>query len=133
MIRVIEATIAVLIVISALLVFISRQEIKTEGDKSELIRDMLNEISKNLTLREEILADTAASEEAESKLLIAVQERAANPRLEFNVSICNVGEDCGGTGSYPGNAGNIYSRERVITASPALFGPKIVKIYVWVK
>jgi|SRR3989344_5960971 len=132
MLRVIEATIAVLIVIGALLAMISQQEVRTEEDKSELLKDVLNEMAKNLTLRDKIVSDSIASYGAEEELINLLRSKIKNPKLDFNVSICDAYSDaCGGTESYPPNAGDVYTEERIITASLTKFTPKVVKIYMW--
>lgn len=131
-IRVIEATIAVLIVIGTLLIIVSKQGVQTEEDKSESMREVLNEIAKNVTLRERIMEDDAASNAAENALMIILKQNIVNLKFYFNVSICDAYEgSCGGAGSYPSNAKEIFTEERIITASPAKFTPKIVKIYMW--
>lgn len=134
MLRIIEATIAVLIVIGALLALISKQEVGTQQDGSELLQQALNEIAKNPALREKIVSDSAASKEAENEIIGILKERIKNPKFNFNASICDAySGPCGGAGSYPPNAGDVYTNERIITASLTKFTPKVVKIYMWQK
>ena len=132
MLRIIEATVAVLIVISTLLVLMSRQEVQTGENKSELLRGMLDEVARNSELREKIVSDTDATTDAEGAVENALKGIIKNPKFDLRAVICDAyTEPCAAEEGFLENKEEIYTEERIITASLTKFTPKVVKIYMW--
>ncbi len=127
--RIVEAVIAVFILASAI-VMLFLQDTRKESENL-VFDDILNEIAKDKVLREKVINDDSNSMEAENEIMDILKKRILNQRLEYSVSICGVSESCAGENYYPANIAELYSRERIISATLDKFEPKIVKIYVW--
>lgn len=141
--RIIEATIAVLIVLGTILAVSSNHKtISEKEDFSKILRDVLDEIAKNVDLRKEIVEDTSPFSTAEDHIKAILENKIPYPNIGKDVVICDINQqdDCA-LSSYPSNAiGAVYSEERVVSsalnAQPSTpnappFKPKIVKIYIW--
>ena len=134
--RVIEATLSVLMIITFILLLLSKREVTPEKEQiSSPLRSILNEISKNATLRQSILTDDDASNQAEETALQVFKEKINNPAFNYNITICSLNAvSCGDITKYPINTDQeIYSEERLITADLNNFNPKILKVYAWRK
>ena len=134
--RVIEATLSVLVITAFLLILLSKKETQSEQKPiGDSLRSILNEISKNSTLRELILIDDDVSSQAEETVLQVFNEKINNPTFNYNVTICGLNSAiCGDISKYSIEADqNIYSEERLITADLNNFNPKILKVYAWRK
>ena len=134
--RVIEATLSVLIIISFILILLSKKE--TVSDKEAIgssLRSILNEISKNSTLRQAILTDDDVSSQVEEIALQVFKEKINNPAFNYNITICSLNAvSCGNITKYSINPDlEIYSEERLVTADINNFNPKILKVYAWRK
>ena len=129
--RIVEAVLAVLIVAGALLVILSKQETRTtEQDFYDLLRPALDEVAKDQILREAILNDDSSSVDAENDVLDKIKGLIPNALLEKRVKICDASNpsDCN---SLTTEDKDVYSEERLITASLKTYSPKIVKVYIW--
>ncbi len=135
--QIIEATFAIMIVTGAIFFVLAKQGANSEQeDFYGLLRPILNEIAKNETLRNKIITDTDSSNDAETEIINFLSLRIQNPKLNYNATICNADPNvqCGNAASFPSNSGKeIYSEERIITATQTQFTPKIVKLYLWKK
>ena len=122
--RIVEASIAILIILSALFAFNKRQEAASEPDLSERARAVLEEIAHNSSLIEEVLRNELL------EINPAVAQRVKEPYLSFEVRICNLNDACGKSTYTPGN---VYAAERVISASVENpeFAPKKVRLFIW--
>ena len=132
-IRVLEATIAVLIIIGALLLIATQKEIRTRNDLSEILQPLLNEISQNSTLREKIITEPA--EDAESEIEAFLSTRITNAALDFDVEVCELEDPCF-LDAPVGDSVDIFVEERIITTTVTSnldFEPKKVKIFLWRK
>lgn len=132
--RIVEATIAVLLVASMIFFLIASQKTSRENfDAFELIKPSMNEIAKNNSVREAVLLDSSSSSDAENIILILLSQRISNPSLQYNVTICDAftANPCGLPGDYPSSVPEVYIEERIISATLTQFTPKIVKLYVW--
>ena len=126
-IRIVEAMIAIMIIIGIVLTFSARKTGNEKTDLTPLITPLLDEIAQNPSLRNAVLDSNATVIES------MVAERITNPAFGYGVKICGIGELCGLT-SYPGGAqGDIYTSERVIAATPEKYQPMKVKIFLWRK
>ncbi|MEK6843952.1 MAG: hypothetical protein AABX83_00850, partial [Nanoarchaeota archaeon] len=113
--RVIEATLSVLVITAFILIVLSKKETVYEKESiGSNLRSILNEISKNSTLREAILTDDDVSSQAEETVLQVFKEKINNPALNYNLTICGINSAiCGDISKYSiGVDQNIYSEER---------------------
>lgn len=135
LIRIIEASIAVAIVISVLFILNYRGGEETQEDLGRLITPILEEIALDSQLRDQVVQYDGSDDSAIRSLNEFIRPRL-RADLEFEVKICELGELCP-LDSYPtdeeGNPLNVYAKERVISASIKSegFSPKKVKIFVW--
>lgn len=122
--RIVEATIGILIVASVLFVMVSRAP---KQDNLENMRKMqrfiLTEVSSNETLRAEILQGQKTSTEA----FIAGVKPAY---WDFTTRVCEVDEVCG-MPFYV--SGEVYADEILIAANLTDYAPKKLKLFVWMK
>ena len=132
--RIVEATIAILLLAGTLFFLISKQETNNSGfDAFQLIKPIVNEVAKNISIREAILSDTYTTNSAENTILEILSNKLSNPSFGYNVTICDAftNNSCGSSGDYPSSAKELYSEERIISATLTSFSPKILKIYLW--
>ncbi len=120
--RIVEASIAVLIVASVLIVMIS----KTPGrDRSEEVHKMqrfiLEQISLNETLRGEILRNDETNTESFVRKNIPVY-------YDFTMKICEIEEICGMPFYIEKE---IYTDEILIATNLTYYQPKKLKFFVW--
>ena len=134
--RVIEATLSVLMIITFILLLLSKREVTPEKERiGSSMRSILNEIAKNAAMRAQILMDSDASAQAEEAAFQIFEERINNPTFNYNITICDLSAPvCGDITKYSINTDQeIYSEERLITADLNNFNPKILKVYAWRK
>ncbi|MCX8158721.1 MAG: hypothetical protein N3D20_00265 [Candidatus Pacearchaeota archaeon] len=134
-VRIIEASVAILIILSVVLVVSERKKLQIESDLSERITPLLEEIAKNGSMREAIIRDNETNNDAENLVMDFLKQRIKETFIGYNVTICNYTLVCG-LRTYPTEAkGNIYSGERVIstTLENRQFNPKKIKIFLWIK
>ena len=123
-IRILEAVVAIVIILGVLvIVSISRAPVK-EIDLTSAIYPVLEEISKNATLRNYVLLENKTA------LHKFVSTKFESP-LIFNLSICNPSVVCP-LDSYPEKTTSVYAAERVISSNLTSYNPKKVKIFVWI-
>lgn len=125
-VRIIEACFAVLIVFGVLFFIFAGSVESSEPDLSQMARDVLEEISRNTTLRQAVLSN------GKSVINPAVQNLIKSSELEFEVKICEPNEVCGKS-SY--TKGNVYSGERMISSAvkEGQLNPKRVRLFIWRK
>jgi hypothetical protein len=95
---------------------------------------MLEEIAKNVTVREAVINDNNESDNAETMLRGFIGQRLKDPNIGYDLKICNYHEVCGI--DYPKDAkGNVYSAGRIIssTLSSEGTGPKKVQVFLWIR
>jgi hypothetical protein len=129
-VRIVEASIAIILIITVLFLFFSRGREVEITDYSERAREILEEISRDSEMRENILDWQSGL--PPSSVVNFVGGRIPEVYLEKEVIICNVGDICGLT-SYVGE-GNVFSAERVISynieSAPGTV-PKKIKLFIW--
>jgi len=133
--RIVEASIAILIIMAVLLIVSQRTVVQTQTDLSEKITPMLEEIAKNVTMREAVITDNETSNYAETILRGFIGQRLKDPNIGYDLKICNYQDVCG-LDSYPKDAkGNVYSAGRIIssTLSSEGTGPKKIQIFLWIR
>lgn len=129
--RIVEATIAILLVLSAIILLSSQRTVKQETDLGTTIPSLLDELARNLTFREKI-ASGGNDAEVKSIALSFLEEKVASPSTNLSVVICNVEEPCY-LEPYPDTEQEIFSYERVISGSvmEPNFEPKKIKVFAW--
>ena len=125
LIRIIEVVIAILIILGVLAAVSFNKPRGSGEDLGELIVPLLEEISKNNTMRTEIIDK---GKDYESVIYEFIDDKIPE-HLNKSVKICDAGDLCF-IDPYP--AGDVYSRERIISSSAEGVGsPKKVKIFLW--
>lgn len=128
--RIVEATIAVMIVIGFVLTYTAKIK-KADEDLTHIVTPVLEEIAESNSLRANILSDNPDF----TMLNDFVDARITNPKLDYMIKVCNLNDICG-LDSMPNNvAGDVFAVERVISATPVQgdFKPKKIKIFLWRK
>ena len=121
--RIIEASVAILIVASVLFVTYNKNVVESIPDYSENARDILEELANNISMREDVL---------DSSLVFEEFIRGKLPsHLTFEVNICDPEAVCGQS-SYEGN---VFSAERIISTNfdSDSFEPKKIRLFLWEK
>lgn len=130
--RIVEASIAILIIIAVVISLSLSKRAAVEKDLSETISPLLEEIAKNNSMRDEIINNPVR---AEVQIQNFLAERIKEPNIGYNVTICDIGGLC--NLSYPGMvSGSVYAGSRVISSSLEGAGaatPKRVSLFLWIK
>jgi hypothetical protein len=139
--RIIEATLAVMIVIGAMLLIASQREIKPSDDLTDLLPPILDEIAQNDVLRRDIIVTYDTSQDPSETTNFAVLEgiesfiasRLDNSRFSHSASICDLYVVCPINEPFPVQSNtDIFSAERVISATlDEADTPKRLKIFLW--
>ncbi len=134
--RIVEATIAVLIIASVLFVMIARTPKTSNEDQiHETQRFVLEQINKNDTLRTRILEyDFTAPDPTIIDDVNDEVEAILPPNFDFDVNICQVNDVCG-MDSIPQNIEKkqVYADEILITSTLTSYKPRKLKLYIWNK
>ncbi len=132
--RIIEAVLAVLILAGAILIFSIDKEVFEKENIQRAMRDSLNEITRNSDFRENIVNDDSGKKEAEERIKNLLKERFPSSEFDYNVVICFINDaDCKNENGAKDIKKEVFSEERLVSASLKNFSPKIVKIYIWRK
>lgn len=127
--RIIEAVAAVLLVAGTLLFFVSKQSVNvSEKDFSELLRESLNEIAKNQNYRERILTGDTGDGSVKEDIKVFLDKRIKRRGYQFLINICDLNVDCF---TAPNVEGELFSAERLISATIDYSESKVVRIYAW--
>lgn len=127
--KIVEATIAVLLIISVILIISSKNTFEKKSNLDAQGYEILDELANNQIFREEVIRDSINKEDLED----FAKERLKNPSLNLRVQVCNLSEVCEfDIGDY---SGNVYVYERVISSSinENNFEPKKIKLFIWNK
>ncbi len=126
-IRIVEASVSILIIFSVLLVVSRNSTTSQNTDLTSSITPMLDEIARNVTLREQIIQQGNASIPALEQF---ISKRIIQSNIKFDVNVCSPDAICS-MSSYPAGATNIYSSERILSSTLNVYSPKKVKIFLW--
>lgn len=123
--RIVEASIAIVIVIGFLVFTYAQQRQASLPDYSETARQILDELAQNTELRQAVLSNDVGP------VKDFVSSRI-NPGFNYEVKICDL-EDVCGQDSYIGK--DVFAGERVISSviTSDLVTEKKVKLFIWVK
>jgi len=130
--KIIEASAAILIIFIAILTLSMTRRASTEIDLSDKITPLLEEIAKNNAIRDKVVENSADVNETLESFLSA---RIIEPNIGYNFSVCiNLNEICSMQGNYPKDiVGNVYAGSRIISSSLSKAEPKRVAIFLWFK
>lgn len=127
--KVVEATIAILLIFGALLLISSKTRSGVEENLENVLNPILKEIAHNSSLREEIIKN---STDVLTRLEDFFRERINNPSLNYSVVRCELNEPCS-LGFVSDVRGDIFASERVISSAigEASYRPIKIKVYLW--
>lgn len=131
-IRIVEASIAVLIIFAVVLSLYQGRRVSSESDLSSSITPLLEEIAKNNALRDKIITEGSDAAQSIKEL---VGTRIREPNIGYDARVCEIDEVCGLV-DYPeeGVRGNVYAGSRLISSSlKAGAEPKKISIFLWIK
>ncbi|RMD67614.1 hypothetical protein D6817_01080 [Candidatus Pacearchaeota archaeon] len=145
--RLLEATIAVLVVLGAMLLLSSQRTPRQAEDLTQELYPYLDEVALNSTFRDNITAhydtsqpfDSGQNKEIRESIENFIRKRLANPRLDLTVRICDVDKLCPlePLQDYLRNSdGDIFSAERIVTpapTSPAGAQTRKIRLFLWRK
>lgn len=126
-IRIIEASISIIIVLSALFLLYHENTPKPVTDLALVGRQILDEAAHNDTLRILILANYSAQENLDA----FVKSRIPSRSLTFEARICELNDVCGKS-NY--TAGEVWAAERIFAAAVIDAGqgaPKKIRLFIW--
>lgn len=120
--RIVEASIAVLIILGVLFSLYNKTP-SSEVDLSKRAREILREISVNVTLRDAALNGNSLLLDS------AIKPKIPETYLKYEVKICNLDDVCGKSEF---TEGNVYAAERVIGATIDA-GPNArkIRLFIW--
>ena len=121
LIKLVEATLGILLIFSFLLFFSLSKTQSTTLDPTSLLNPVLEEIASDKNLRAEILAEDSSG----SQILAAEKLKNYN----FEISICDPLKLCAQT-QFPDE---VYTAEKIISSTLNEYKPKKLKIYLWQK
>lgn len=123
--RIVEALVSILIVFGAVLTVSTTQHSSRSTDICSTLTPILDEISKNITLRTEIINNETTNTE---KFLAS---RIRNPSLDREIKICEANDAlCPHSKSGYDNV-DICAEERIIGSSLEQFNPRKLKIFLF--
>jgi hypothetical protein len=127
--RIVEATISIILIMGVLFVFFNQTQAIKEPDYSEKARNILEEISRDSSLRNEILLyDTDIGGPIPINVDDFVDQKIFENFLEYEVRICEVDTACGKSEYTPGN---VFSAERSISSTLDSLGPIKIRLFIW--
>ena len=122
--RILEAFLAVLIILSTILVIMSRQGPKIDVSETiyEIQRNVLEIVSKNAILRNDILIE-------ENTNVNDLISNLAPAEWNYSTNICNLSLIC----PNPVNvySTEVYSTEVVVSSNLTKYAPKKLRFFVW--
>ena len=125
--KIIEATTAILIVASVLFINYNSGIVENKPDYSENARDILEELANDVGLRDEVL-DYEENETIPQSITAFIEERKP-VYLSSSARICDVGDVCG----LSDFVGDVFSAERIISSNLDIYNPKKVRLFLWEK
>jgi len=124
--RIVEAFLAIIIILSAVLVIMVKQKPKADisGAVYERQGQILDIISKNEELRNDVLIEK--SDEINSAILNLIPGN-----WDYSINICNLTLIC--PNPIQVYETEVYSREKMITSNLTKYSPKKLSFFVWMK
>jgi len=121
--RIVEASIAILIIASATLLIIYKEPTKSAADVHEIQRNILELAVLNESIRASILRDDVLSVE------LYIEENTPS-NWNYTIRICEVDEVCG-MPFYINE--DVYADEILVAANLTKYSPKKLKMFMWEK
>jgi hypothetical protein len=130
--KIVEAFIAVMLILATLLILLARQNSSSEMEKeiTLLQTSILSSISKDEALRDEILTDSSPLTQTKAYVKGVIPSW-----LDFRVQVCESGVICALTDVAPEVIASreIYSQNILIVATINNNQPKQLKLFLWRK
>lgn len=130
-IRIVEATLAALLVLGALVVILNRSPTVSTVDYSRVSYPILDEIAQNSSLREKIIEYDLTTRTPTSTIdeLKSFVDSKLNGRAKYEIKICAANELC----ALDNYKGEVYASERIISSSLSeeTFSPKKIKLFIF--
>lgn len=131
-IRIVEASLAILIVLGVLIVINGGNKSTKTVDLTEKIAPLLEEIASNETLREKIVNSNDANlDSVQNEVMKVLAKRIDNPLLGYAVKICPVADNFCSLSPLPKE--EIYVGERIVSSTLNQINPKRLKLFIWIK
>ena len=133
-VRIIEAFVAVLIILTAVLIIVdktSREKPKVDSIIYEKEADILEVISKNESLRGIMLNKDLSSGRVEN--IAKINEfigKMIPSSWDFSTALCSIEDIC--NINTPSDK-NVYADEIIITGNSTFYRPRKLKLFVWMK
>ncbi len=128
-IRIVEASISIIIVLSALFLLYQQTNPAQTGSLNSYGRQILEEAAHDESLRLAIVTNESTSQQ---QLDSFIRSRLVSRSLTFEARICELDDACGKS-NY--TAGEIYAVERVFAAAVSsdrpMLTPKKVRLFIW--
>jgi len=122
-IKIVEAFIAIILIAAVMLTIYTRQPARSMNEEIIKIEDsVLNEISQNEVLRQDVLDNNEAS------ISLFIQSKIP-ANLNFTAKICEVNDICG----LDVYKKEVYAREKIISSTLTEYSPKKVRLFMWEK
>lgn len=128
-IRIIEAFIAILLILGAVAIVLSRLG-SNDFESQNIIETekiILNQIADNANLRNQALSMSDDSQ-ATAEITTFIASRVPS-RYEFEFKVCNFTNICPATNFHK----TLYAHERAVSSNLTTYEPKKMKIYIWPK
>jgi hypothetical protein len=126
--RVVEASIAIIIIMSVLFVFYTNSREQKSLDLSERSRDVLLELSRNVSLRNDVLDYDVTLQGAPGSVEELVDLKIFEAYLETEIRVCDIDQVCGRSTVVERD---VFSGERIISADLIEFKPRKVRLFIW--
>ena len=123
--RIVEASIAIVIIMSALFVVRVQTQSGVQLDYSERARKILDEVSKDPMLRMAVL------QQSTTPLELFVDQKIPESHLSYEIRICeDILSVCG---KETVTRGQVWVGERIVSATVTTeeFEPKKIKLFIW--
>ena len=138
-IKIVEASIAILVIFAVIIILVSRDNIKKTEDLSKTIPPILEEIAVSNNLRSEVLNYDVSKNENDpvnSAIITRLKDfvgKRVRAGINYDIKICKTDELCPIGENYPLNKDGIYAVERIISSDLDRdeFSPRKVKIFLW--
>jgi hypothetical protein len=138
-IRIIEAFVAVLLIMGIILLLIGQKQNSDNNFSKEIYEkevNILREIQLNQTLRSEILSSPVPASSIQENLPEGLENKVLQETpsyLQCLVKICYLEEDCYLEGAEIEIKKNIYSRSVPIFSNLSFYSPRQIKLFCWEK
>lgn len=139
--RIIEATVAILIVLGAILIIVGNRTFHSSTDLTSEAREILIEIASNVSLRKEVLSyeispsseeQTLKNEEIQKTVIRYINQSLGRLDFKYVLKICATDEVCY-LENYPSGTEEIFAAERIISTNLTVenYNPKKIKLFIW--